>query len=64
MIGDTMFYLEDKYIDFIAGDPMREDTIYMMADEDKAKDKDPDGDKSHKEEGIKEAEEAAQETEE
>ena len=53
MIGDTMFYLEDKYTDLIIGDPIQEDALYMMADEDKAKGKDPDEDKSHKEECIK-----------
>ena len=55
-----MFYLEDEYTDFIVGDPIREDALYMMADEDKAKGKDPAGDKSPKEEGTKEAEEGAE----
>ncbi len=55
-----MFYLEDEYTDFIVGDPIREDALYMMADEDKAEGKDPAGDKSPKEEGTKEAEEGAE----
>ena len=52
-----MFYLEDEYTDFIVGDPIREDALYIMADEDKEKanGKDPAGEKSPKEEGTEEA---------